>query len=242
MRIKLFGEITAERLALALQGAAAQHGEDFGGFYGANLYLVAYSKDGERMEIVDNKGREVMLQYAIPDGGILRPEKSAAAKQRAKDALAAADTEQEEQRKQNQLWREQAQAEQVVRKNKAEQEKQFLQDHEAIFSMLVNNFGSEFLDEVNKAIESVWAEKKPIYLQGANKGMPRPLPYIHAGLGKVWLQTGRQMKSIKSPLFVYDRITGTKPIWVYPEWKNYAVPAIYKVIEQFANKLPDSQA
>lgn len=56
MRIKINGPITADRLAEALEKAAEKCGENFGGFFGGNLYVNAFNKDGEAVQLVDCKG------------------------------------------------------------------------------------------------------------------------------------------------------------------------------------------
>jgi hypothetical protein len=76
MRIKIVGPITPARLTEALESAALEFtsrlGDDFEGFFGANLYLQAFSAAGQQVEIqVD--GKEKMITLSLPAGESLRP-------------------------------------------------------------------------------------------------------------------------------------------------------------------------
>ncbi|MEB2694217.1 hypothetical protein QJQ08_00060 [Chlamydia suis] len=62
MRIKIKGEITAERLAEALHAAAEKSGAVRPGRgYGANLYLTAFDADGLPFDLVDHRGEPLSI-------------------------------------------------------------------------------------------------------------------------------------------------------------------------------------
>jgi hypothetical protein len=77
MRIIIDGPITPERLIEALERAALKFegvlGDRFEGFYGANLYVQAYSTDGRQVEIPGPRGAELVLKLALPEGSIKKP-------------------------------------------------------------------------------------------------------------------------------------------------------------------------
>lgn len=70
MRVKIQGQITAERLAAALGAVQARFDEVEEGFrfFGANLYLTAYAADGRPMDLVDHKGDTLMITIGVPSG------------------------------------------------------------------------------------------------------------------------------------------------------------------------------
>ncbi|UIF89120.1 hypothetical protein KAF44_28670 (plasmid) [Cupriavidus necator] len=75
MKVRVEGPITAERLAEAVAQAATLHeggAVAFAGFYGATLYLHAYTDEGEPMA-VDQDGKEMALTVRAPAGTVLRP-------------------------------------------------------------------------------------------------------------------------------------------------------------------------
>lgn len=73
MRIKISGEIRPDRLIEILSKVAAAYGENFGGFFGANLYINAFDKDGEPLDLADFEGNEPMFSFGVPDGEMARP-------------------------------------------------------------------------------------------------------------------------------------------------------------------------
>lgn len=127
MRIKIKGDITAERLAEALQAAtekfeAARPGSKV---YGANLYLTAYDADGLPFDLVDHRGEPLWINIAAKSGELVRPALSADGEERRQKAKDEAKRLTEEAEA-----KEKAEYEQVVAKLKQKRQEQ--QEKEAV--------------------------------------------------------------------------------------------------------------
>lgn len=72
MKVKIEGVVTADRLRIALEGLVKTFedtfGDDFAGFFGANLYVQAYNTDGEQIEVYEGgrKWHSSCLYVQIP--------------------------------------------------------------------------------------------------------------------------------------------------------------------------------
>ena len=75
MRIKIKGEITAERLAEALHAAAEKYEAVRPGHkvYGANLYLTAFDADGLPFDLVDHRGEPLSITIEAKSGELVKP-------------------------------------------------------------------------------------------------------------------------------------------------------------------------
>lgn len=90
MRIKIKGEITAERLAEALHAAAEKYEAVRPGHkvYGANLYLTAFDADGLPFDLVDHRGEPLSITIEAKSGELVKPALTAegeARRQKAKE-------------------------------------------------------------------------------------------------------------------------------------------------------------
>ncbi|WP_262191458.1 hypothetical protein [Pseudomonas aeruginosa] len=94
MRIKIKGEITAERLAEALHAAAEKYEAVRPGHkvYGANLYLTAFDADGLPFDLADHRGEPLSITIEAKSGELVKPALTAegeARRQKAKEGLYA---------------------------------------------------------------------------------------------------------------------------------------------------------
>jgi len=94
MRIKIKGEITAERLAEALHAAAEKYEAVRPGHkvYGANLYLTAFDADGLPFDLVDHRGEPLSITIEAKSGELVKPALTAegeAHRQKAKEEAEA---------------------------------------------------------------------------------------------------------------------------------------------------------
>lgn len=88
MRLKIKGEVTAERLVEAFATAVKrlQQSVPDAKFYAANVYLTAYDADGQAFDLVDGSGNSLIINFAAPPGTIVKPALSAEAEQRREEA------------------------------------------------------------------------------------------------------------------------------------------------------------
>lgn len=220
MRVKLSGQITAERLAEALQKTAEKFGDNLGGFYGGNLYLNAFNKDGEPMEIVDHRGKEIGLSFGVPDGEIFRPALSEAAKVRKAERA-------EEKNQQEEAWlkrQEQQQREFDERRRVAREKEALEQALNKQTTCFIQEDAAGFLNAMNEIIHGVWAEMNPICPSGKDKGNPRPLPWFEVVDGVLLLHrnaTGKSYFKVGNPVakLQYGEL---EPHWKNEAWRKVA--------------------
>jgi hypothetical protein len=238
MRIKILGPITPDRLTEALESAALEFtsrlGDDFEGFFGANLYLQAFANGGQQIEIqVDNK--EKMITLSLPAGEALRPALSDEVKVKRVAARKAAVEEQAEREKKDDEARKQHAA--LVRERQAkwkiasdEQERR-----ERQFTGLVSTHGVDFIARCNDVLREVWAEYSPVYPHGQKKGQLRDLPRLELINGIVHLFSGSTTpRKIKTPLSRQARYPAAlEPYWKYPEWVDGALPKLQALMESY---------
>ena len=75
LRIKIKGEITAERLAEALARSSRKYEAVRPGHkvYGANLYLTAFDADGLPFDLVDHRGEPLSITIEAKSGELVKP-------------------------------------------------------------------------------------------------------------------------------------------------------------------------
>ncbi|MDM4791797.1 OfxX fusion product [Pseudomonas aeruginosa] len=190
MRIKIKGEITAERLAEALHAAAEKYEAVRPGHkvYGANLYLTAFDADGLPFDLVDHRGEPLSITIEAKSGELVKPALTAegeARRQKAKEEARrqAEEAEAEAQRRHRQTLDEYEQERQKRRKKEAEARKQF-EDANAITAELLKTMPERFIDELNKTVQGVWDDLKPTETQGKKKGQPKALPVFFRPCGR----------------------------------------------------------
>lgn len=244
MRIKLVGPITPERLRDALELAAHGFrkvlGEQFAGFYGANLYLQVYNSDGEPIELYEG-GKEATITMRVPAGMLAKPMLSAGAVQRRDARAAEAVQARDILRQADERSREQIEARRAHwRALQAEQAR-----HVRQFARIVEVFGDTVITQCNAAIAEVWARLKPLEPTGPNKGQPRDVPYLaqQDGGRLLYVGEGRSHRRIKTPVSRLGTYAETlEPHWKYQAWVEGAVPALRAVIEGFVRQSPDATA
>ncbi|GJA56429.1 hypothetical protein KAM348_38520 [Aeromonas caviae] len=160
MRIKIKGEITAERLAEALHAAAEKYEAVRPGHkvYGANLYLTAFDADGLPFDLVDHRGEPLSITIEAKSGELVKPALTAegeARRQKAKEEARrqAEEAEAEAQRRHRQTLDEYEQERQKRRKKEAEARKQF-EDANAITAELLKTMPERFIDELHILVEN----------------------------------------------------------------------------------------
>ncbi|MEF9926822.1 MAG: hypothetical protein RR775_17710 [Massilia sp.] len=111
-----------------------------------------------------------------------------------------------------------------------------------LFGRLRLQYGQMFIDSINAEIAAVWREVKPMFLvncKDGKTGQPRLMPQLEMRGNTVYFHgfnlSGSTMK-ITTPVATMDRTLGSRPIWKYKEWVEYAVPRITAVIDEYAEK------
>lgn len=240
MKVKVAGPITAERLTEALEQATARHreamGQRFDGFYGATLYLNAYSNEGEQVAVMQGD-KEVSLILRLPAGVQMRPMLSERAVQARDQRLA-----------------EQARTREVLHQMEVENERRFEAEkarrralqaeqhqHERVFARIHAAFGEALIAQCNAAIETVWAQWQPKEPHGPRKDQLRDRPFLAVEDGRVMLYVGvgRSARSILTPLSkLASHGTELEPFWKHDVWVQGVVPALRAVIDGFLRQLP----
>jgi len=245
MRVKIAGLVTPERLIQALERAAltfeGAYGDEFDGFYGANLYLQAYTKDGRPVAVSANGGKEIVIDLRLPTGAPAKPMPS-------DDVLAerkASAIREEQQRKESEARSEKLFEEHRARMARRDQAEAEQARREAAFQAIVAQFGEVVVRDCNAAIQAIWEEVLPVWPHGQKKGLPRAMPYLVFSGGAVFLHAGNRPGDgfrIKTPLSRRCSYSsnGLEPHWKSPEWKEGAVPMLAEVIEKYVRKLPKS--
>lgn len=220
MRIKIEGEVTAERLAQALQAAMDKFpGDTQTKFYGANLYLTVFNAEGLPVEVVNARGEPIIIKMPAPAGTLARPAltaEGAELRRRAKEAEEARRAEEAERiRQEDAAFRErqrQLRAEQAAAK----------QAWEKVNKITAQQMGAradEFVSELNEIVKGVWAEMAPVEPTGPQKGQPKPMPVFSNDHGLLFLVTPawKSSKQIYNPVFssCSDRL---KRFWTHAAW------------------------
>lgn len=239
MRVKIDGAITVERLKGALE-LATKHfeevfGDEFAGFFGANLYIRAFRKDGEEIGIFVNGKEKVVTLPRLP--GV--PEKPGLSDDALAQRAARAAQQEEAERASEKRQRE---ADERYRAQQAQYSQQVaaLQAHIKTFQAIAATFGEELIRDCNAAINAVWDERKPVWPNGQKKGQPRAMPYLAVAEGTVLLFTGNRpgdSQKIRTPLVKRLTVSGSEPYWRYTEWQDVVVPALAAVIDRYSKNL-----
>lgn len=203
--IRLEGKVTPERLAAALgeaekkcrailahhnASAAQQDRFEFDGFYGATLYLNAYSPEGEKIAFQFELNLEV-------GEGVVRPALTGAAQRRARERSAAArEKEVSEKRAANEAAsRLQARAEAEARGRQ-----EWVMSWEAFFLAAQALVTPAFVDELNAAVTAGWPEEFRTHHN--DKTLPTPPHQFHLVNGRLCIRSGTTGRSfpVRSPV------------------------------------------
>jgi hypothetical protein len=225
MRIKIKGEITAERLAEALQKASEQYERVRPGhkIYGANLYITAFDADGLPFDLVDHRGESLSITIEAKSGELVKPALTAEGEQRRQQAKEEAKRlEAEAEAKAAEYERERQKTLVEHHRKQREKEAQARQQFEVVNTItasLLETMPERFVDELNKTVQGVWDDLKPVEPSGKKKGQPKPLPVfqIHAGGLVLAVDTWKNPRQLRNPICTlqHDEIA---PLWMHDAW------------------------
>jgi hypothetical protein len=239
MRIRVKGELTAERLkeALALIGAK---GQDLNCYFDGYLIIKA-EKDAD----TSSGTGELNASAIIADGGT-DDERPVSEEEWDGPAPAYASGVVDNSPEAIERRRSYEAARELSDRKHAEERAQWdraLTEHKTdveIFQRLVLRYGDELIGAINKEIEAVWSDVKPVFEHRTKDyaaGASRPMPQLQL-LGKTVsfhsFNKDGTTKKILTPLSEKQGYLGACPIWKYPEWRDFAVPRIRAVIDEFA--------
>jgi nucleoid-associated protein YgaU len=241
VRLKIKGEITREQLVKAFEMATEALEGDVPGakFYGANLYLVPYHPDGERLKALDEHGSAGFLTVPAQPGTNMRPALSAEAQQR-RDAAREAKRQRENQvaeRDRQELAeynrKRQIQAVQIAKARIA-----FSALNE-LTSKLLASEPQVLVDGFNEAIRVSWHSHAPKEPHGPRKGELKPLPEFSIVDGKLSLYAA----SWKSPRLLLNPIGSLNsnliaPVWTHDAWL-VSVGSFLKIMREVGGTLPE---
>lgn len=234
MRVKIKGEITAERLAEALQKASEKYEAVRPGhkIYGANLYLTAFDADGLPFDLADHRGEPLSITIEAKSGELVKPALTAEGERKRMEAKSAAEREEAETKallkQQEQKWREEAAKKQQERQ-KARQQFEWLN---SVTTELLKNQPECFLQELNKAVQIAWDEYKPLAKMGTKKGQPLPMPSfsMHGGGLLLSVETWKNPRRVLNPIctIAHGEI---EAFWKHEAW-TLATNRIMDVLER----------
>lgn len=114
-----------------------------------------------------------------------------------------------------------------------------------LFGRLRVRFGQPFIDAINAEIAEVWREVQPVYSKNTKDGkdgkagQPRLMPQLELRGETVSFHgfnlTGTTMR-VSTPVSISDKSLGSRPLWMYKEWAECAVPRIKAVVDAYAEK------
>ena len=238
MKIKIKGEITAERLAEALQKASEKYETVRPGhkIYGANLYLTAFDADGLPFDLADHRGEPLSITIEAKSGELVKPALTADGERKRMEAKSAAEREEAETKallkQQEQKWREEAAKKQQERQ-KARQQFEWLN---SVTAELLKNQPEHFLKALNEAVREAWDACKPLAKIGPKKGNPLPMPYFSTHNGGLLLsvETWKNPRRVLNPVctLAHGEI---EAFWKYEAWTlatNHIMDVLERMFEE----------
>lgn len=246
MRVKITGPITVDRLTEAVMTAAekfeAALGKEFAGFFGANLYLSAYTLAGEPVDLLDEFGKPVMITLPVSVSQIASEDSSESAELKLEHGEEAEQLKREAIEQENQRLALEIEeryslmfaARQPLVEEQERRDRQFM--------ALVAAYGMEFIDACNAAIAQTWEHLQPTWPHGARKGQLRARPILKTVGLDVQLGTlgGKSFRKIRSPLSHVSSSLWSgsqlKTYWQHDGWVTGAIPALSDVIEHFQRR------
>ncbi|WP_170775882.1 OfxX fusion product [Ruegeria lacuscaerulensis] len=237
MRVKLKGEITAERLAEALQKASEKLESVNAGtkIYGANLYLTPFDAEGLPFDLVDHHGKPLCITIAAKSGELVKPALTAEGEQRRDKLKEEAKRRAEEEEEQYREHRAKLRQEDIERKKKCAQAKAEFESANEITTQLLKAMPEHFVSELNKTIQTVWDDLSPTEPHGKNKGLPKPRPAFRFQDDELLLTspTWKHPKRLRNPVGTLDYNT-LKPVWNHTAWLE-TVRRIAVVLEELSD-------
>lgn len=223
MRIKIKGEVTEDRLAEALWAAAEKLDAVSPGHkvFGANLYLTTFDADGLPFKLVDHRGEPLMITIEAKSGELVRPSLTAEGEARRQERVKREQRRLDEERFEAETRRMRVEAEyEECRKKRAEVEEQF-EAMNAMTAQLLKVVPDAFVGELNKVVQEVWDEFKPIETQVKEKGKLKALPVysIHEGGLLLSVATWKSPRHLLNPLFTgLNYEMQLKSLWRHEAW------------------------
>ncbi len=221
MRIKIKGEISAERLTEALQTAVEKYEAVRPGhkIYGANLYLTAFDADGLPFDLADHRGEPLSITIEAKSGELVKPALTAEGEKRRQEAKRLEEkTIAEAKRRERETFDEyeRKRQEKQAKEEKARSQFKWLNETTA---ELLKNHPDRFIEELNGAVQAAWQKYQPITKQGAKKGQPLPLPTFskHADGLLLSVENWKNPRRVLNPIctFQHGEIT---PLWAHEAW------------------------
>lgn len=227
MRIKIKGQITAERLAEALQAAAEKYEAVRPGckIYGANLYLTAFDADGIPFDLADHRGNSLSITIQAKSGELVRPALTADGEARRQKALdearrRAEEAEAKAEARDREMIAEHEKKLREHREKEAEARKKFERAN-AITAALLESMPERFVNELNNTVQRVWDDLKPVETQGEKKGQPKALPVFSINADGLLLsvETWKKSRRVLNPFCTF-RHGEIEPFWAHDAWRE----------------------
>lgn len=224
MRIIVKGELTLERLVEALSEAATRFEENRPGsrIYGANIYVEAFDSDGLPFDLIDHRGKPLVIVLNAPSGQPDFPALTPAGEAR-RSAKPNRNPRGERRRNfdeielENQIKRE--------REDKHRLACNDLEQWNAYTRIRLESDADLFVEEMNSVVQKVWGSSTPVSSYGRIKGKPVPMPVYSHLSGALFLtfEYGSPIcREVANPLFsgatnnVYD--SSLEPWIARKEW------------------------
>ncbi|MEG0869806.1 MAG: OfxX fusion product [Hafnia sp.] len=242
MRIKIKGEITAERLAQALQVAsekfeAARPGAKI---YGANIYISAFDADGLPFDLVDHYGKSLEITIKAEPGELVKPALTAEGENRRQAEQDKFNQEQEEAEARSKKHMEQIQQMRDEREKREAEDTQAFTKINTLTAKFLEAMPEHFIIELNNTVKEVWDALKPAETKGKNKGQPRAMPVFKTASGSLVLSTDtwKNPRVVRNPIctLTYDGLTG---YWKHDAWRE-VMAKIGALLEKLSGITPET--
>jgi len=262
MRIKIEGEITAERLAEALERLLEKLDDIPNKTFsviGANIYFNVFDETGTQIEIKTKEPRGPLITMAAPRQGIIRPALTAEAviarelreAERAAEAVAIAAKIKAHKELQKSIRDKEIAYDRAVRARWSDWHDRLMVHHDAAKALLETlnarsafliTFQPDYVDQLNAIVDDVWQELSPINLNNPNKGKPQLKPvymlvFNRLTVGSPEAKTSRTLKNPVATTVNSSKIQGdvTPPfLWRNPAWEE-ASRRIYAMIARLTD-------
>ncbi|NHZ83989.1 OfxX fusion product [Massilia sp. CCM 8695] len=238
MRVKIKGEVTAERLAEALNIASEKYQVVRPGskIYGANLYLSAFDADGQPFDLGDDRGEPVIITIEAKSGELVKPALTAEGEKRRQEAKAKQQAVRAEEEALADKEREKSLRERQDLVNRRTRARIQFESVTALTAHCLKTMPYHLVDELNKTVQTVWEELKPVERYG---GQPKALPVFQIRpeglviLSAAW----KNPKKVINPVF---RMQYGEPVphWVHDAWVEVTKRIIVQLGE-LSKMVPD---
>lgn len=224
MRVKIKGEVTAERLIEALQAAVEKYEAVRPGhkIYGANLYLNAFDADGLPFDLAGRPGEPLSITIEAKAGDLVKPALTAEGESRRQEAKRRVDeanarVEERHRQAQEEFERERQKRREIVAKNRSS-----FEYANVITSKLLESSPEQFVSELNKIVQSVWNDLKPVEPHGRKKGEQKPIPTFSADADGLllYVETSKHPRRVTNPICSLNRSGEFVYFWMNEAWKE----------------------